>query len=246
MTDQRSPRIYWGVQVLLLSSIVAWAYLDPQFGLFADSLNLPLKILASQFGVSRLVAGAVVAVLAPATMLRLLVGMAGPSRTFRSLGALLVITTLVGLWCGLAVGHPTISWLGKRARMVGRVDQLESIARSLREDWPRQDGEIAELGPYMAYPFGQPSTLILLTPPQLTRDGTSVSAVERTDSGALLFQLSGIEGSDWAEWHPESSLPQSFKGGLGDLHQLSAKLPLGHGWYLVRYAGQLQREPSAG
>ena len=158
----------------------------------------------------------------------------GKQRT--SLRSLLVFTALVGLWCGFLLSYPWVAWQGKRLRMVRQTNELEKVAEHLRSDWPATDGELESVGPFMAYPFGQPSTLLLLTPPQVSGGGAAaISTIERSSEGALQFLLSGPDGGDWVEWHPNDRLPRSFVGGLDDHHELVTYLRLGRGWFLVRY-----------
>lgn len=153
----------------------------------------------------------------------------------RSLRRLLAATTVVALWSALCVQHELVAWHGKRARFAFRIAELESIASPLRNDWPARDGDLPLIGPFMAYPFGRPSTLVLLQAPQLASQRIYVSAVERCDDGAIKLQLTGTDGGDWAEWHPQGSHPKSFVGGLADAHHLNVASSIGDGWYLVRY-----------
>tara|TARA_R110002049_G_scaffold285698_4_gene466910 strand:+ start:11064 stop:11843 length:780 start_codon:yes stop_codon:yes gene_type:complete len=235
-----SPRFFWFVQIVLLVGTAIWTFLDPR----SIAILGPFPISDSQwfysswidkFGIWRCVAGVFVLAMCALTGLRLTYGLFGSSSDFRSLKALIVLMTLSALWCGLVLQFPSIAWQGKRARVFLCLDEFESIASPLRADWPRRDGMIEPIGPFMAYPFGRPSVLVLLTPPSVFDHGTSISAIERSERGALRFQLSGIEGGDWAEWHPPHSQPASFTGGLNDHYRLSSHLPLGNGWYLVRY-----------
>lgn len=161
----------------------------------------------------------------------------GPSAG-KSLRSLVAVTAVAALWCALAVNYQAIAWQGKRARMVGRVVALEALAEPLRAEFPRGDGDLPALGSFMAYPFGTPSVLVLLQPPCVGSGEVCIAAVQRGERGDLKFQLTGIDGGDWAEWHPPGSQPASFVGGLGDRHQLQSSLGLGQGWHLVRY-----REP---
>lgn len=158
----------------------------------------------------------------------------GKQRT--SLRSLLVFTALVGLWCGFLLSYPWVAWQGKRLRMVRQINELEKVAEHLQSDWPATDGELESVGPFMAYPFGQPSTLLLLTPPQVNGGSAAISTIERSNEGRLRFLLSGPDGGDWVEWHPNDELPRSFVGGLDDHHELVSYLQLGRGWFLVRYA----------
>ncbi|WDQ17254.1 hypothetical protein [Rhodopirellula sp. P2] len=152
----------------------------------------------------------------------------------RSLAQLLVMATLVAFWCALAIHLDSIAWQGKRARFAMRVQELERIAGPLREQWPQRDGELPAIGPFMAYPFGRPTTLILLQAPPVAKQSVYVSAIE-SQNGAIKLQLTGTDGGDWAEWHPRQSRPSSFVGGLSDPHELEFATSIGCGWYLVRY-----------
>jgi hypothetical protein len=87
----------------------------------------------------------------------------------------------------------------------------------------------------MAYPVGDPATLIMLTLPVMPRTSTSFGVVERGDTGAIKFQLVGPERNDWLEWHPEGEQPGDFVGGILDVYKLERSVALGDGWHLVRY-----------
>jgi hypothetical protein len=158
-----------------------------------------------------------------------------PGRNRPSMRRLLMLTALVALWCGLLFQHDEVTWQGKRWRSLGRIDALQTLAESLQSDWPSEDGHIAGVGPFMAYPFGQPRVLILLTPFPIDDGQTRVAAVERSVAGALRFQLAGRDGGDWIEWHRDASRPASFTGGLAEVYRLERQQHLRGDWYLVRY-----------
>ena len=239
------PRYVWWVNVSLMGAVVVWALADPHFvstaraagswaaGWFSGEPSAVEN--APTLPDEPAVAFALVSVAIAASLLRLAVGLFGRCQQFRSLRALLVFTALTGGWFALAVQSSEIAWQGKRLRLSGHLAEFEALARPLRSGWPSRDGDSPELGPYMAYPIARPSTLILLTPPEISGSGASVCAVERMPEGGLLFQLSGAEAGDWLAWHPDSAQPKSFVGGLGDRHALVDSLELGRGWYLVRY-----------
>lgn len=153
----------------------------------------------------------------------------------RNLRAYLIMASLLCLWLGFATGFSDIAWRAKRVRLTSQLDEYRALAQPLRQSWPRQDGEIPELGPFMAYPVHQPRALVLLTPPQL-QQGSAIDIVERSDDGAIRFHLSGRESDAWIEWHPQGSRPTSFRGGLCEDFQLKHALELTSGWYLVHYA----------
>ncbi len=224
----------WIIQHIALLTMTLWAAGDP---LFETMMHSPLSI-GPETGWCR-AAGLVVVLGAAGGSLIALLGrfVVGPhsDSEARSVRQLLAITTVVALWFSLVLHHDSLAWQGKRARFSFRVDELELIAAPLRQEWPLTDGELPHVGPFMAYPFGRPSTLILLQSPRLATQSTYISSIERCEDGSIKFQLTGIDGGAWAEWHPTDSRPTSFVGGLADLHQLRSVSSIGRGWYLVRY-----------
>lgn len=253
MKKPSTAQSLWGLQFASLLALSAWAAADPLFLPMLDAahgwLTAPdfdYSHWTRTLGNGRPIALLCVMSIACASMICILGGMLllssvpKKSSTLRSVSAWLILTATFALWCGLVVHVETIAWHGKRFRIASQVDTLERIAGQLRDAFPTEDGELPHLGPFMAYPFGRPSTLILLQSPPVNNHSRRnqslyISAVERTDSGAILLQLSGTDGGDWAEWHPPSSRPQSFIGGLGDRHTFASSYSIGCGWHLVRY-----------
>ena len=238
-------RRLWMIHLVSLASVGVWAMLDLRFeammgsvvGAFSTSLGESLPIVIEQTGTVRIVVLGVVVFSAVSTLGLLLVRVFRSdfrSRS-RSVLALLSMVTVSALWCGVVINHSAFAWQGNRFRMVMKVPTLETIAAPLRRDWPREDGNLSGVGPFMAYPFGRPSTLVLLESPSVSGGGLYIAAVERQSDGAILLQLSGTSHDDWAQWHPPSSRPESFVGGLSDPHELESWTYVGQGWYLVRY-----------
>lgn len=155
---------------------------------------------------------------------------AGPA-SHRSLRSWFALTLLVAAWLSFCVAWPEVAWQSQRLSSWSRLGQFDSLATSLRDDWPVDDGNRLALGSFMAYPKGDPRSLMVLktgsTPP--------ISAVERTDDGALRFELRGAEPGTWLEWQPANTVPHDFTGGLDQEYRVQRYSPLGHGWYLVRY-----------
>ncbi|MEO1529225.1 MAG: hypothetical protein AAFX06_27715 [Planctomycetota bacterium] len=222
----------WGIHLLAFGTLIACAALDPLFGSFwpvwhfETSTGHPIgRVLPS--GIALLVAGATLSAIVIRTGLR-------STPKSRSLLQLLAITAVIALWCSFSTCHHALAWHGKRLRFAFRTDQLESLAAPLRRSWPTEDGKLEGLGPFMAYPFGTPQTLLLLEAPRL--DGrVYVAAIEQGETGAIRMQIMGTDGGDWVEWHPDDGTPSSFIGGLGDQHQLAKFDRIGRGWYLARY-----------
>ncbi|QDV41777.1 hypothetical protein Enr13x_16200 [Stieleria neptunia] len=226
----------WTIHISTLITMIIWAAMDPLFPTMVQRYAWAGP--AEAVGWIRWGGLASLVVIAATSLAAVLM-----TRTQRwrvglrqsSLRRLLAITTVIALWCGLVIHHESIAWQGKRVRFAWRIDELEAIVAPLRNQWPERDGELPATGPFMAYPFGRPTTLVLLQSPALASQHVYVSAIERCDDGAIKLQLTGTDGGDWAEWHPPHSRPISFVGGLADPHQLRTATAIGSGWYLVRY-----------
>ncbi|TWU03154.1 hypothetical protein [Neorhodopirellula pilleata] len=226
----------WAIQCSTFIAITAWAATDPMFESMIRSRSL--AVISSDVSWFRAALFLLVLAVAVVSLIGLLSRCFGGQSSLarhRSIGQLLAITTMTAVWCSLAIHHDAIAWQGKRMRFANRIDQLEAIAAPLRQDWPRHDGELARIGPFMAYPFGRPTTLVLLQTPQVASEAVYVSAIERSPDGAIKLQLTGTDGGDWAQWHPPGSVPSSFTGGLAESYKMSSATTIGDGWYLVRY-----------
>lgn len=237
-----------GIQIVLWMLSFVWLIVDP----FAE--RLASTFLGSLHAVSPLelasqavsIAGGTRTVAFGLGMLAVVVGLVfefgqlclrrGRPATIRQL---LFLMAAIAMWCALIRGYEEVAWQGKRLRSNSRVQALDRLALSLHQDWPTDDGELEGLGPFTAYPFSQPSVILLLTPYPLAGTNTVVAAVERSPEGGLRFQLGGDDGGDWLEWHADGSLPRSFTGGLANEHHLRKYVRLSDDWFLVRYEQRL-------
>ena len=181
------------------------------------------------WGASRLLAGLTIAALATAA--GIFIALFAGSHAHRRLRSWFAFTLLVAAWLAVVVGWRELAWQGQRLRLRMDLDTFDTLAHSLRQDWPQTDGERSGLGSFMAYPQGTPQMLLVLKP----QSDPPVSAVERADDGTLGFELRDDESGAWLEWHPKGSMPQTFVGGLEAEYDLGRAAPLGRGWYLVRY-----------
>ncbi|WP_404307255.1 hypothetical protein [Neorhodopirellula lusitana] len=237
-------RTVWIVHLISLANIVLGMMFDLRFESLVGSgwsaLLSPLDSVDRVVGLNgfaRLFALSAAVLVAAASFVWLFFHAFGTVRRtrLRSIASMLAITTVVAIWCSVASNHNSIAWQGKRVRLASEVEKLESIAAPLRRDWPERDGELENGSPFMAYPFGKPTTLILLDAPRIASGRLCIRAVELSELGAIKLQLSGPRYDDWAEWHPPGSQPESFVGGLYDRHDIESAASIGQGWFLVRY-----------
>jgi hypothetical protein len=238
----------WWINLVALVGLCVWAFVDARFGptayfLKADVqhiLGRPSHVWTTRSDAlhPRMSALFWTLVCGAASGVILFVALFVGPRRHRRLHSWLTFTGLLAGWLAAFVSWPEIAWRGQQGRLRAELAGFEKLAQSLRNDWPRIDEERPGLGPFMAYPIGQPTMIMLLTSPKVTPSDISIAAVERQPSGALCFQLSEDETGAWLEWHPRGQAPSSFVGGLLDEHSLVRAAELERGWFLVRY-----REP---
>lgn len=162
----------------------------------------------------------------------------GPRR-FRTTRVWLMFTGLTCGWLGLAMTWPTVYWIGQQHRMSGLVSAAESLTTSLQSHWPAMDGELPEMGPFLAYPGSAPTALLPLDGPTFPETQVPFSAVERTGNNVMRFELSGREFGAWLEWRGDASEPRSFVGGLETRYDVDRATKIAPHWYLVRYRANL-------
>ena len=240
------PQRLWSLVGLLLLVLVGWAFFDPRFDVRGshaydsfDEARLGVLTGTQVFNIAgsffRFALHLAITTAILGILVFLALGLVWGAKQYRSLKAFLMFVTLVSLCVGLLIGLPNVAWYGKQMRVGRLLSTLYPCVAELQDDWPLEDGRSSTLGPYMAYPIGGPTALVLLSPPVLGQSTTKVSMVERSETGALRFLLAGTEFGDWLEFHPDGHLPSSFVGGLLQHFELSRYQDLGDGWYLVRY-----------
>jgi hypothetical protein len=235
----------WAANVLLLVVLCGWIVANPRVGPQMDhqwrefvprwerAHGRPPQAIAEAnrrtTGLQAIRLGAVV------TMAIIVVGLFFGAPRHRRMRSWLALTALVAAWLTVFTSYPSLAWAGQRWRVSRQLDEFEAIAAPLRSAWPFEDSSTEALGPFNAYPIGQPQVLLLLTTPPAAPQELSFAAIERSPEGALRFDLVGSDGFAWLEWQPKDSQPASFVGGLGGAHTLIRATPLGRGWYLVAY-----------
>jgi hypothetical protein len=235
--------LFWLTNVLAFAGLCTWILIDGQFSQalwslpgeyfqrFAGEFNGNSSQSATRARFLEML-GALALGSAMGIFSSLLLG----ARTHRGVRSWLGFTVLVAAWLTLAVSWRDLAWHSQALRMKWRLSGLDSVADSLLTDWPAADGEHPVIGPFVAYPHGAPSMLLLLTTPEIGHAGVEISAIERSaTTDGLRFQLTGNEWGPWLEWHPPGSVPESFRGGLMTQYQLERAANLADGWFLARY-----------
>lgn len=234
MTSDRQPEntvrhrwyfaaVFWVMNLTLLLAVAGWILSDGRS--FEKLRSLPGHWQPG---------AAVVVGLILVSLLGMLFGLFRGPRWRRSLKTWLAFTALVSAWCGLGVSWQVVYFFGQSVRLQGELPQYRELVQELRDQWPGKDGESPHLGHYLAYPLGEPRMLLLGGTAKVP-GAAPVAAVERSEKGALRFQLAGAETGAWLEWHPPGSEPASFVGGLQNHYTLLRKKQLQPGWYLAHY-----------
>lgn len=231
-------RAMWIANLVALGVMTAWIVLDAKFPATAHVQKGQMHALAGytiterwpQLG-PRVAMLWIVLIVGVISTIGIFITLFVGAARYRGLRSWLAFTFLIAAWLTLLVAGREFAWQGQRLRLRLSLSEFDAIAASLRDDWPATDGERAGLGTFMAYPQGQPRMLMMLT----SETDPPIAAVERSDDGALGFELRGDELGAWLEWHPAGSTPRAFTGGLESEYDFGRAAPLGRGWYLVRY-----------
>jgi len=238
----------WVFQIASLAAIGVWAFVDCRFdelvnfaraSLLSSTPPSPASAaeLALRVWILRFVAAAVVL-----SFFGVIAGLAFGSRSQRRIFAWLALTTIVAGWLTLAVSWRDIAWRGQQWRLARQIETFAPLAELLHKNWPTKDGELTNLGAFMAYPHDSPRMLMIIARPSNVAFARCVS-VERSTEGAIRFELSDGEDGAWLEWHPACDEPASFQGGLETDYQLDKSAHLGDCWFATRYrAGLPARE----
>lgn len=228
----------WGASLIALAVLVAWAASDVLFGPAVIAQQAQLYALTHpaatvtpprQLGNRVALLWGLTAVGA-VSLAGIFVMLFAGAITHRRVRSWFAYTLLVAAWLAFCVAWPEVAWQSQRLSSWSRLGTFDALANSLRADWPVDDGNRLSLGSYMAYPKGDPRSLMVLK-----SGSTPILAVERTDDGALRFELRDAEPGTWVEWQSAKSVPHDFTGGLEQEYRVQRYSPLGRGWYLVRY-----------
>ncbi len=232
----------WIVNLLAFAAFCGWILIDGRFPQTVDFLRavvlqrfIDYPLSGWSLILSRWPYLALLGLVAVGSGIGIFASLFFGATAHRRVRSWLAFTVLAAAWLTLAVSWREMAWQSQTLRMQWRLSGLDSVAASFVANWPAADGERPEIGPFMAYPQGDPRTLMLLTTPEIGRAGVAISAIEKSSSGGLRFQLAGNESGSWLEWHPSHSVPRSFRGGLMTEYQLGRATALADGWFLARY-----------
>lgn len=236
-------RTFWTINIVALCGLAIWIFCDGRFTDATRELwSIPFRSTgrgSTTFGapwyIGRVMLLRLIGILVAGSAFGIFLGLFFGAHSHRRLRSWFAFTMLIAAWLTLFASWRELAWQGQALRLVGRLAGFETIADDLRKDWPTIDGERTHIGPFMAYPIGQPTMIMMLTTPEVPNTRTSFSSVEQGDGGILRFELVGDEPGVWLEWHPPGSVPQSFVGGLMNNYLLERYSPLTDRWYLVRY-----------
>lgn len=237
------PAWYWGVNLVAVMAVVFWLFNDARFEASVDwwqhqtssSDRTPLRDMGDWrwLGLRNQTVVALGAVVVASGLPMILGLWWGPKRG-RTVKAWLVVTSIIAAWAAVCVGWQDIAWYGKQQRLRAVLQEYDQLVLQLNDGWPKRDGELPVIGPFMAYPTYQPATLIMLTLPELDNTDVSFGVIEGGDQ-VVRFELVGAERGDWLEWHPQDSAPANFVSGLGERYQVTRFDRLTNHWFLVRY-----------
>jgi hypothetical protein len=236
--------VTWGVNAALLVCVVGWIYFDGRSLPTAEWLASKAPFGSADDG-ARYAGSTIVgtdtlivsigSAMAALTLLVMLGGLFVGGPRFRSTRMWLAFVALAAGWLGLVTTWPEIYWRGQQRRVGKELANVETTARYLEENWPREDGELPGIGPYIAYPKGAPTVLLPLKWMTFPDTPLRFSTVERSADGTIRFELAGDEMGAWLEWRSDEREPTDFTGGLETRYTVGRKQQLAPQWFLVRY-----------
>ncbi len=234
----------WVTNVAILVAALMWVFFDGRSLKNMELLTKEASTLAFIFpsaeqGSARVPSAVklakIAALLALATLATMFAGLFFGTQRFRGLRPWLLFVTLVCAWLGLLTTWPQLYWYGQQVRLRRHVHAYNELVRTLQAEWPDQDNEIPEIGAFLAYPIGTPTTLLLLEEVAIPDSPVNISAIERPVEMAISFELSGAERGAWLAWRADDSPPDTFIGGLDTVNQVVRYARIAPNWYLVRY-----------
>lgn len=234
----------WTLNVMLLVAAFVWVYRDGRSrSMIEQAKSLltfddasSLRQVFETYGVAPPVwIVFVAALIASVTLAGMFCGLFLGAGPFRSVRMWLVFTAMAAGWLGFVVSWPEVYWHGQRQRMSTLLTPVEALAVKLNTNWPIEDGYMEEVGPFLAYPKGNPTTVLPLQTITFPNTKLQFSAIERTKDGTIRFELSGKERGAWLEWRADDNAPAAFVGGLETSYNVTRQQRLAPRWFLVRY-----------
>lgn len=243
LLSRRAVWIYWIVNIILLVGLVVWICRD---GKFSQAARLTAQL--SPWNKSDLQFGALPAHLATRVQILhamiiagflsaagILIALFVGADSNRGIRSWLSVMFALAVWLTLYTSWPAFAWRAQAWRMQSSLPAMEKLSTMLLENWPTEDGQLSEIGPFNAYPISKPRTLMLLTKPTPLGANFQISLIERGDGNDLYFQLTNNDEGATLARLPQGSQPQAFFSGLEGEYQPFRHLSLGKNWFLVQY-----------
>lgn len=139
-------------------------------------------------------------------------------------------------WVLIGTTWGSIRLSGRSAELVQYAESVGEFAKRLDASWPDQGGEIPDFGAFLAYPYGEPRTLLMLGDARIPNTSLRVAAVERTPGQAIRFQLVGDAADIWFERRATNTIPTKFRGGLQQNHTPTNYIEIAANTFIVKYS----------
>ncbi|PQO46082.1 hypothetical protein C5Y93_10930 [Blastopirellula marina] len=150
---------------------------------------------------------------------------------------MLMVVLVLSVWLSLWVSYDQLNEWAALRRVNIALPRFEAVAKSLSQQWPTENGTLPEAGQFYADPAKRPNLLLLRGREGYPAHEDFGFIIERSDLGAIRFELSGAIGCN-IEFHPDGSRPTSYSTRLsGSKATMREAIPLKEHWYLVRYGG---------
>ncbi len=181
-----------------------------------------------------------IAIVASAASLVTLLGFLFGPKQFSGMKCLLGFMFLSGGWLLMLTQWDRIHYLGRTIFVSSESRSVADFADRIHQNWnalvKNIDNECqVELSSFNAYPIYNPTMLMFLGDQEIPNSPLMFRAIEREESQAIRFELSGENLGYWIERRYDRKEPTDFVGGLAEEYRVGKYRKISDQLYLVDY-----------
>ena len=236
----------WVVSFLMPLIFFAWLLYDGYAsrslaGTWLDLLDIRDREPLSQSRMGpRLLWVQLIAIVTTSVSTVTLLGFLFGPKQFRAMKCLLGFMFLSGCWLLMLTQWDRIHHLGRTIFVSSESRPVAEFADRVNRNWnalvKNIDNECQiELSSFNAYPIYNPTMLMFLGDQTIPNSPLMFRAIEREESQAIRFELSGENLGYWIERRYDRKEPTDFVGGLAEEYRVGKYRKISDQLYLVDY-----------
>ena len=243
---QRFVMWSWGLSLMMPLIFFAWLFYDGYasrslFGTWVDLLDIRNREPLSQSLIGpRLLWVQFIAIVTSSLSTVTLLGFLFGPKQFRGLRSLLGFMLLSGGWLLMLTQWDRIHYLGRTIFVSSESRHVAEFADRVNRNWNALVSNIdnecqVDLSSFNAYPIYNPTMLMFLGDQSIPNSPLMFRAIEREESQAIRFELSGENLGYWIERRYDREEPNDFVGGLAESYRVGKYRKIADQLYLVDY-----------